>query len=895
MNKIYINKKLVLPFFIIVILSITLFRIIDNNIYKTFNLSGSEIKTIRSDDHKLIEVSVSNHFLWTEENFEFMQHQLETDLGLNISFKLFSDENITNTVLFKFPSGLYQPTDQLRSIHQYGYIKDEFQSEKNSYDSLESFIKAYETKKVDALLSPYQGDYIFSDDLKLVQLSVENSQPIYFRTSNAEINPILEKVFNKYLIDGTLDELLNQANITHVQNHIDQYLNTDELNFFTGKKELHIGIENYPSIAYIYNQNIYGLAVALMNNFSDFFQLEVKYTIGEHDNLKELLLKKELDLILTTQPDDYAYRLYSELLVIISHHDATLYESFDALSDKALIAYQHDLSLDLEPMDFKTLIEDINSSDNHYYILSKSMYELINNKIDAPTMYLNFISEESIDYYYVGNQEVIELFSRYMPLINNNRLHQLSLLYVPDETKRRTNWLIALLIISLIGFITIVIIVVKLIMSINERQRLNYLFKHDQLTYLLNGYGLKKLFNSINKKSGVMLLIDLRHFKLINDTYGSTIGDQILIELANKFKSIDEKMIVARTSGDQYTFLVNQKEFEHYKHEILSVFSKFKSENSDAKKLSISACYVEYPEFGDDYDTLIQYLESTMYYAKSMNIIHSWVAFDHDIYNTFLKEQEMAIEIQTALENEDFLLFYQPQTDLETEQTIGAEVLIRWVHKVRGNIYPDQFLDVAERNGLMRKLDMYMIKKACQQIKIWQDLSYDQMKISVNMSTYTFESADMSKELIQIIEDSQINTSWFAIEITEESGFSNLKYAKNIMDEIKRLGVRFALDDFGKGYSSLSYLEQLPFDFLKIDKAFVDNIHTNDKSRTLYYLITDLAKLYDMHIIAEGVEYLDQINIIKKDMTTIIQGYYYSKPLPLIDFEARLKNQKDHT
>lgn len=891
MNNIYLNKKLVILFFSTVILSIVMFRIIDNNISNDFDLNAAEIKIIKSNEDKMIEVTVSDHFLWTEENFVSIQQQLENDLGLNVTFKLFSDDLQTDTVLFKFPSGLYQPKDQLRSIDKYGFLEDDFQAEIPVFDSLDAFYKAYENNSIDALLLPFQGDYIFSEDLKLVQASTKYSQPIYFKSSETEIESVLAKAFRKYLTDGTVDQLLNQSNISNVHEHINQSLNSDILNFFSDKKELHVGIENVPSIAYIYNQNIYGLSVALTNNFSDFFQLEINYTIGEHDKLYDELIKNNLDLILTTEPGEHAIKIYSEPLVIISHHDVTLYDAFDALSNKTLIAYQHDMNLDLESTDFEMFIDDINSSEDHYYILSKSMYELINNKIDAPSMYLNYISEEFIDYYYVGNQDIIQLISHYVPFINNERLHQLSLLYVPDETKRKINWFIGLLIASLTGFIIVVVIVVKIIMSINERQRLNYLFKHDQLTYLLNGYGLKKLFNNISKKSGVMMLIDLRHFKLINDTYGSTIGDQILIELADKFKSIDEKMIVARTSGDQYTFLVNQDEFEHYKQEVLSVFSDFKSEELHAKKLSISACYVEFPEFSDDYDILMQYLESAMYYAKSMNIINAWVAFDHEIYTSYLKEQEMAIEIQTALENEDLLLFYQPQTELESEQTIGAEVLVRWVHQERGNIYPDQFLGVAERNGLMRKLDMYMIRKACEQIRIWQDLSYDQMKISVNMSTYTFESTGMTKELLQIIEDSKINTSWFAIEITEESGFSNLNYAKNVMDEIKTLGVRFALDDFGKGYSSLSYLEQLPFDFLKIDKAFVDNIHTNDKSRTLYYLITDLAKLYNMHIIAEGVEYLDQINIIKKDMATIIQGYYYSKPLSLTDFEARIKKQ----
>jgi len=166
------------------------------------------------------------------------------------------------------------------------------------------------------------------------------------------------------------------------------------------------------------------------------------------------------------------------------------------------------------------------------------------------------------------------------------------------------------------------------------------------------------------------------------------------------------------------------------------------------------------------------------------------------------------------------------------------------------------------------------------------------MKISVNMSTYTFDSPGMTEELLEIISNSNIDTTWFALEITEESGLANIKQAQAIMNDIKKHGIRFALDDFGKGYSSINYLEQLPFDFLKIDKAFVDHIHTSEKSKKLYGLITDLAKLYEMHIIAEGVEYKEQIDVIKHDLDTIIQGYYYSKPLTLDDFDKRIKTAK---
>jgi diguanylate cyclase (GGDEF)-like protein len=630
-----------------------------------------------------------------------------------------------------------------------------------------------------------------------------------------------------------------------------------------------------PPIAYIRNQSIYGFAAAYLNNIAVASDVSLEYTIGEPDKLNELLRSENLDIILSNTP---TLPFYKEPLVIVSGFDTALHSE-----ENSVMTF-----IDSNDISFDLLIDEL---DKTHIKIPLSMYKFILDKKEINHLFLNQILLEETTYGFIGNEDILLQLEHYNDYISEKRLFDLSLHSIPNE--KNDKMIFATVVISSIVliFLLLVYLTVRIIISINEKQRLNYLFKHDQLTYLLNHYGLKKMFNTINHKDGVMMLIDIRRFKLLNDTYGSDIGDQVLIEFSTILDSIADDLIVARTSGDQFTLLFNHNDYDKYFDLIMSSFVSFKEKEPHAEKLDLSACYVRYPEYTNDFDTLMQYLESTMYYAKSLNIINEWIAFDHDIYKNYVEEQELALEIQLAIEREELLLFYQPQTDLETERTIGAEVLVRWVHKERGNIYPDQFLGVAERNGLMRKLDMYMIKKACEQVKYWQENNYDKMKISVNMSTYTFESLKMSDELLQIVETSGIDTTWFAIEITEESGFSNLKKAKVIMDEIKAYGIRFALDDFGKGYSSISYLEQLPFDFLKIDKAFVDNIHTNEKSKVLYYLITDLAKLYNMHIIAEGVEYIEQINVIKKDLHTIIQGYYYSKPLTLDDFDNRVKNQ----
>ena len=852
MNKFYVNKKLVALIVIVITLALILLTGFENKISVSFGLTDEE-KDFIKDQTTTLTINLSDHYIYRDKLNE-LENNIIRDLGLEINFSL--NSNVEHQ-FYSYPTAVYKRTNLNQMPAQVMKI---------SSTNILQAISEFNTSAYDAIQLPYEGDYLSEHDLKIYSLDYTQYTPFYTDADGLLLD-ILVKVFDKYQKDAVFMTWIDETNYSTL-------IASPEI-WIKNRTRLRVGIARMPPIAYIKTPTIYGFATAYLNNIAEASNVSIEYTIGETDVLNDMIVDEKLDLVLSQTP---TLAILEEPYVMVSTFDTAFYDE-----DYLIAEFIH-----VNNQSFDDLMEML---DKHYIKMPLSMYEFILEKKEIDQLYFNQLSSETIRYGFIGDETLLVQLEHYNDFIDEQRLLDLSLHYIPNEKGDRTRFNIVIVSSIVLVFLGLVYVVVRIIMSINEKQRLNYLFKHDQLTYLLNHYGLKKYFSSLSLKNGIMMLVDIRRFKLLNDTFGSDIGDQVLIELSTIFDAISEHLIVARTSGDQFTFLLNESDYEHYLKLITDAFETYKTSEPHTQKLDLSTCYVRFPEFTDEFDTLIQYLESAMYYAKSLNIINEWIAFDHDIYKNYVEEQELALEIQLAIDREELILFYQPQTELRTEKTIGAEVLVRWVHKERGNIYPDQFLGVAERNGLMRKLDMYMIKKACEQIKYWQDENYKKMKISVNMSTYTFESLKMSDELLNIVSQSGIDTGWFAIEITEESGFSNLKKAKVAMDEIKAYGIRFALDDFGKGYSSISYLEQLPFDFLKIDKAFVDNIHTNEKSKVLYYLITDLANLYDMHIIAEGVEYIEQIEVIKKDLETIIQGYYYSKPLTLEDFDERLRNQ----
>jgi EAL domain-containing protein (putative c-di-GMP-specific phosphodiesterase class I) len=215
---------------------------------------------------------------------------------------------------------------------------------------------------------------------------------------------------------------------------------------------------------------------------------------------------------------------------------------------------------------------------------------------------------------------------------------------------------------------------------------------------------------------------------------------------------------------------------------------------------------------------------------------------------------------------------------------VGAEVLTRWQHPRRGLSSPDKFLPIAEKNNLLRKLDFYVFEQACRQMKIWEEADFYPFTLSVNMTTSTICDRDIAHILKEIIIKEQVNPSNMIIEMTEELGLTDFNLTKDVLQQIRNLGIKIALDDFGKGYSSLIYLEKIPINVLKIDKEFITDIDTNSNARLVYKTISELADHLSLKVVSEGIETEEQLNILRDISHSVMQGYHFSRPLTLEQF-----------
>ncbi|MBN2797262.1 MAG: EAL domain-containing protein [Clostridia bacterium] len=841
MNKNINTKGVLITFFIFIIL-FGLYVINMNVDYNPYHLTKDEINWIKTNPN-YHNIYVEEGYFTRSSTLKNISALIKKELGLTVGFLY--EEHLTQE-MFSWPKAIYDNGSNQIQI-------------------------------------PYNGDYLFDEGYTFVEYA-DIYDVIHFK-AESPLDEILTKWLSYHGQIGTIDNWIHEQNNLDIQEHYT--FQQSDFSLHT----LKIGMFQLPPVSYIKDNKIYGVSPILLRQWASLLGFNLEFISGEPDKLLELFNQKEIDVLLTVN-DKNSILFFEENYLVTSNYDPDFRINTLMLPDE--IYYPNQNLLMNTNTTYEEILERLNKNHVTLY-LTESFYEFSSSKLDVPSLYINKISTATLSYGFLIQPELQNYKNSLEELIiyeNPSRLLRQSMLAMLDEKESHQKLIILLIVLLCIGLSLLITYSVRYILNLNERKRLNYLFKHDQLTYLPNTYGFTERLKKENLSYGVMILIDLRHFKLTNDLYGHDKGDRILIEWANLLTQLKD-VIPSRTDSNQFMLYSSRTDYKSLLDDLFKSFDAYKSNNDFADKINISGCYLYTKDFKPDVLLIKKYLESAMHYAKNNNIIHQWVLFDDGLYQAYVKEEEMVIDIEEALANENFTLFYQPQTELYAEKTIGAEVLIRWFHKEKGTIFPDQFLSVAEKHGLMRDLDFYMIRKACEQIKIWQRLNMPYMKISVNMSTYTFESQNMAEDLLELIKKADIDTHWLALEITEESGFSDLKKASEIMKHIKTSGVRFALDDFGKGYSSLSYLEELPFDFLKIDKAFVDHIHHQEKSVQLYHLIAKLAQLYDMTIIAEGVEYKEQIEVIKAYPDTIIQGYYYSKPLSLEDYMKRIETQND--
>ena len=391
-----------------------------------------------------------------------------------------------------------------------------------------------------------------------------------------------------------------------------------------------------------------------------------------------------------------------------------------------------------------------------------------------------------------------------------------------------------------------------------------------------------------------VLLMDLDHFKEINDTLGHHIGDLLLQQIGPKIhqnlRSIDT---IARMGGDEFLLLLpgsNEKHSMEVSKKILASISEPFMVDGHSLEVGASIGVAIFPTHADDANTLIRRADVAMYGAKHKQSGFNLYNPKDDLHNP--GRLTLMTELRQAIEQNHLSLHYQPKINLKTNQCIGVEALVRWNHPEKGQILPDTFIKSAEKSGTIKSLTQWVLRNAIDQYMVWDKQGID-INISINISARDFQDPDLLKLIENLVLTSSIDPARLTLELTESAVMTDTKKAFNSLSELDKMGVKLAIDDFGTGYSSLEYLKRLPVDELKIDRSFVVDMTTSKDDAAIVRSTIDLAHNLGLHVVAEGVEDQAALDLLKEMDCDTMQGYFMSEPLPAENIPEFLLNISD--
>ena len=423
-----------------------------------------------------------------------------------------------------------------------------------------------------------------------------------------------------------------------------------------------------------------------------------------------------------------------------------------------------------------------------------------------------------------------------------------------------------------------------------EKERFHQLVYYDSLTNLPN----RELFTDRldqaikesrrKKEMGAVLIMDLDHFKRINDTLGHAIGDQLIKAVSMRLqKTMYESDTITRIGGGNFMLLlpriVKPEHAETVANKLLMVFKSPFHIQEHELFTTCSIGIAIFPQDGEDPPSLIKNADAAMHLAKDRGK-DRYQLYSSAIANNSFERLVLENSLRRALEKNEFLLHYQPQLDLRTGKVSGVEALIRWQHPDLGSIPPLEFIPIAEDIGLIHPIGEWVLRTACEQKRIWQNDGFRSLRVSVNLSARQFHYVNMVDMVMSILRQTGIDPTSLDLEITESTIMEHLEDTTETLRRLKEMGCHITIDDFGTGYSSLTYLKTFPIDMLKIDRSFVRDIVTDADDRAITQAIISMAHSLKLEVVAEGVEEKAQLEILKSQGCDILQGYLFSKPLP---------------
>ncbi len=428
----------------------------------------------------------------------------------------------------------------------------------------------------------------------------------------------------------------------------------------------------------------------------------------------------------------------------------------------------------------------------------------------------------------------------------------------------------------------------------------NQIVNYDDLTGLPNRAlfqdRLKQVLSHArrNAKLAAVHLIDLDHFKDINETMGHDAGDELLKGIAERLMTcVRSSDTVARIGGDEFGVIqVEPNDADGIAilaQKLLDCLDQpFKINGRDIHS-NASIGITVFPEDAENPEEVLRNADMALYHGKGEGR-GNYRFFVTKMNDEIQRRKSIEDDMRVGLERGEFVLHYQPKLHIESNQITGMESLIRWEHPEQGFLSPAEFIPVAERSKLIVPIGDWVLREACAQNKAWTDAGLGPVKVAVNLSAVQLRETDLTATIRQTLDETGLDPHQLELEITESLAMRNAEATIDILEDLTKIGVSIAIDDFGTGYSSLSYLKSFPVQRIKIDKAFIDDIGTEDNTGVIARAVTTLGHSFNMEITAEGVETEEQLAVLRSLGCDEIQGFYFSRPLPGDEFAAFLGN-----